>query len=266
MSVSLAKRSCSPNRHYFCCHKRLATRIDIWELADGVRIKTGSIQSSRARLCAQAECMPSFSASDYEAVVAGAPGPDEAQWVFGYGSIVFRPGFTPGEKVSGCIHGWKRMMYQNSTDHRGVPGKPGRTATIIPEDGSSTWGIAFKLPEDTEERRKALRELEWREKQYDQKVFTDVFDEAGNVLVAGALIYVATSDTSKNVNWGGPRSDAQLAKQIFHARGPSGPNYEYLFGMAQGLRDIGEHAHDDHIFGLETLVREMMADNGTAAE
>lgn len=50
-------------------------------------------------------------------------------------------------------------------DHRGIPGKPGRTATIIPEEGGSTWGIAYKLPEDTEERRTALRELEWREKQ-----------------------------------------------------------------------------------------------------
>lgn len=53
--------------------------------------------------------------NDYEAVVANAPGPEEVQWVFGYGSIVYRPGFTAGEKVSGCIKDWKRVMYQHST-------------------------------------------------------------------------------------------------------------------------------------------------------
>lgn len=52
---------------------------------------------------------------DYETVAANAPGPDEVQWVFGYGSIVYRPGFTAGEKVSGCIKDWKRVMYQHST-------------------------------------------------------------------------------------------------------------------------------------------------------
>lgn len=92
-----------------------------------------------------------------------------------------------------------------------------------------------------------------------------MYGKDGNVLVAGALVYVATSDTSKNVNWGGPRSLPEIAEQISQARGPSGPNYEYLFGMAQGLRDIGEHAHDDHIFELEALVTQMMADKQPAA-
>lgn len=89
-----------------------------------------------------------------------------------------------------------------------------------------------------------------------------MLDENGSVLVPGALVYVATSDTTKNVNWGGPRSLPDLAEQIYFAEGPSGPNYEYLFGMAEGLRNIGEHAHDDHIFELEALVKQMMADKG----
>lgn len=97
---------------------------------------------------------------------------------------------------------------------------------------------------------------------YDLKVFTDVLDASGSVLVPGALVYVATSDTTKNVNWGGPRSLPEIAEQIYYAEGPSGPNYEYLFGMAEGLRNIGEHARDDHIFELEELVKQMVADKG----
>lgn len=84
--------------------------------------------------------------------------------------------------------------------------------------------------------------------------------EDGSVLVSGALVYIATSDTTKNINWGGPRSLPEIAEQIYSAKGPSGPNYEYLFGMAQGLRDIGPHARDDHVFELEALVQQLMAE------
>lgn len=52
---------------------------------------------------------------DYDAIVANAPTPEQAKWVFGYGSIVFKPGFIPGHKISGCIKGYRRVMYQNST-------------------------------------------------------------------------------------------------------------------------------------------------------
>lgn len=93
---------------------------------------------------------------------------------------------------------------------------------------------------------------------YDQKVFADVLDVDGTVLVEGALIYVATSDISRNKNWGGPVKLPEIAKQISLAHGPSGPNYEYLFGMAEGLRNIGPHAQDDHVFELEALVRQLM--------
>jgi cation transport regulator ChaC len=52
---------------------------------------------------------------DYDAVIAKAPDPREVEWVFGYGSIVFRHGFDCGHCVSGCIPGWKRTFYQLST-------------------------------------------------------------------------------------------------------------------------------------------------------
>lgn len=52
---------------------------------------------------------------DYDAVIANAPEPETVEWVFGYGSIVFRQGFEAGDRVAGFITDWRRVFYQNST-------------------------------------------------------------------------------------------------------------------------------------------------------
>jgi cation transport regulator ChaC len=132
---------------------------------------------------------------------------------------------------------------------------PGRTVTLQPAPELRTWGVAYRLPEDVEDRRLALQELEWREKQYDKKLYVTVFHGDGSVAVANALVYVGSADRSKNVNYGGPLPLEDLAQQISAAVGPSGPNNEYLFGLADGLRRIG--AEDDHVFALEALVRKL---------
>ena len=143
------------------------------------------------------------------------------------------------------------------TDHRGTPEAPGRTATLEPAEGVKCYGIAYKLPDKIQERRVALQKLEWREKQYDEKHTVDIHAEDGSVTVAGALMYVGSTNRERNLNYGGPLPMSELADQIALAHGPSGPNTEYLFGIADGLRSIG--AEDSHVFQLEQLVQEQLA-------
>jgi ChaC-like protein len=52
---------------------------------------------------------------DYEAVIVKAPAPESVEWVFGYGSILFKQGFVAGDCIAGYIEGWRRAFYQQST-------------------------------------------------------------------------------------------------------------------------------------------------------
>ena len=66
-------------------------------------------------------------------------------WVFGYGSLVWKPGFQHGRILVGKVNGFARRFWQGNETHRGTPGRPGRVATLIEEAGCDTYGVAMEL-------------------------------------------------------------------------------------------------------------------------
>ena len=179
-------------------------------------------------------------------------------WVFGYGSLVWRPGdlVHTHQLAPVCIRGYRRVFHQGSTDHRGVPGAPGRVVTLLPDAQAVTWGRALRLPPPGHSRDAALAYLEEREKQYDVRLRADVFSshESAAPVVRQALVFLASPDVTRNVNYLGPAPIEEIAETIATRHGPSGPNSQYLFMLADAMRGLG--VHDEELVQLEALVRQ----------
>lgn len=169
-------------------------------------------------------------------------------WIFGYGSLVWRPAFVHEEHTPAYIVGWARRFFQGSTDHRGVPGAPGRVVTLVPAHEERCWGMAYRVHPRHEA--EVLARLDHREQGgYERHEASLVFSD-GRAEVDGALLYVATSD---NENYLGPAPLEHIAAQVCRSHGPSGSNEEYVLELAAALLTLG--ASDEHVFALAELVQ-----------
>lgn len=171
---------------------------------------------------------------------------DEA-WIFGYGSLIWNPGFSFTQRKIGYIRGWARRFYQGSTDHRGIPGSPGRVVTLVAEATAVCWGVAYHVTE----RCSVLSYLDQREKGGFRRHWVKFYCGASDPL-SRVCTYVADGD---NPEYLGPAPVSDIARQIHRARGPSGSNVEYLIRLADSLRALG--VTDEHVFELERQVRDL---------
>ena len=169
-------------------------------------------------------------------------------WIFGYGSLIWRPDFSFIQSRVGYIKGWRRVFWQGSTDHRGTPGAPGRVVTMVPDERERCVGIAYNI--SPEKYAETIKFLDYREKGgYQLEFLPVVFENHEKVF---ASVYVATSD---NPEFLGQAAPEKIARQISSACGPSGPNDEYVTKLAKALRKIG--ADDPHVFEVEKWVRSL---------
>lgn len=180
---------------------------------------------------------------------AGAEG---CSWVFGYGSLIWRPAFDAAELLPGWIEGWTRRFWQGSTDHRGIPGAPGRVVTVLEMTGSRCWGVAYRLISGTEDQ--ILAALDHREKGGYQRrsVRFRPRDDPGRVIVG--TMYIATP---LNPNYLGAAPVSAIARQVCGAVGPSGSNVEYVLKLAGALHALG--ASDRHVIAVAAAVRARLA-------
>ena len=171
-------------------------------------------------------------------------------WIFGYGSLVWRPAFPFVERRAGFVRGWARRFWQASTDHRGVPEDPGRVVTLTAMPEARCFGMAYRVaPADVPE---VLAGHDHREQGGYRRVTIDVHVPDGSETLSGALMYLATED---NPSYVGPAPLAEIAARVRRCVGPSGPNVEYVLRLAEALRAMDvPYDEDAHVFELAALV------------
>jgi cation transport regulator ChaC len=173
-------------------------------------------------------------------------------WIFGYGSLVWRPAFAYRERRPAFVRGWKRRFWQGSTDHRGVPGAPGRVVTLVPDPRARCWGMAYRVAPGVGH--EVLEALDRREQGGYERHRASLHLSARDDCTHEGLVYVASR---RNPNYLGPAPLPRIAEQVLGAHGPSGANADYVLSLAEALRGLG--AEDDHVFALADLVAERSA-------
>ncbi len=164
------------------------------------------------------------------------------RWVFGYGSLMWRPGFPYVERRRALLHGRRRAFCIYSVHHRGTYERPGLVLGLAP--GGSTRGVAYRVAAgDWDEVYAYLREREQPTETYFEAWRPVRVDGAGAV---GCLVFL--SDAA-HPQWAGALSLDQQADLIAGAAGLSGRNVDYL-------ADLVLHLHEDQLrdAGMERLL------------
>ncbi len=172
-------------------------------------------------------------------------------WVFGYGSLMWRPGFAFVERASARLHGRRRAFCIYSVHHRGTPERPGLVLGLAP--GGSVRGVAYRIaPGNWPDVRAYLQEREQPTETYVEALVRIRLIGRGPVR---AVTYL--SDT-RHPQWAGALSLEAQARLIAGARGLSGPNIDYLRDLvahlrAEGLRDVGMAKLLERVSALEPV-------------
>ena len=154
-------------------------------------------------------------------------------WVFGYGSLLWNPGFEVAESVVATLPGYARSFCMRSIHHRGTEADPGLVLALDESHGSSCVGIALRAAPGTEDATLAyLRERELISSAYLEK---NLLVNAHDGRTLDAVSYVIDA---AHVQYCGGISLEEQAQVIAQAVGGKGPNTEYLFNTVEHLRQI----------------------------
>lgn len=155
-------------------------------------------------------------------------------WVFGYGSLIWDPGFTPAESARGWITGYARSFCLRSIEHRGTQALPGLVLGLDEQADGECSGLALRIADhDHDEVLAYLRARELITDAYQEAVLPLRLEDGRQV---EALAYVMRRD---HVQYAGGLDLAEQARIIARATGGRGPNADYLFNTAAHLHQIG---------------------------
>lgn len=172
-------------------------------------------------------------------------------WVFGYGSLIWDPGFAFAERQVARLAGWHRSFCMLSVHYRGTPAAPGLVLALDRAEAASCHGLVFRVPQpDAAATTAYLRARE---------LISDAYIEARLPVTLAdgrqveALTYVINRD---HAQYAGLLTPAAQARTIATAAGVKGDNCDYLTATAAHLSALGiADAEMDHLVALVTQLR-----------
>ena len=155
-----------------------------------------------------------------------------SHWVFGYGSLIWRPGFPFVGSTQALLRGAHRRLCIYSHRHRGTPERPGLVFGLV--RGGSCRGVAFEVSAgDWPAVHRYLNEREMDGGVYREAVRPVLLDD-GRIVAALAFVVVEA-----HVQYAGRLDIAEQVRLVRAGVGESGANPEYVLETARHLQSLG---------------------------
>jgi cation transport protein ChaC len=162
-------------------------------------------------------------------------------WVFGYGSLMWRPGFDFTDQQPASLSGYARSFCLYSHYYRGTPKQPGLVLGLAPKPDSECRGIAFRIAADKKEEVIAyLNERELCGYAYLAATLPLTLDCGTQILA-----YTFVADPNHDL-YAGDLGIDRSAALIMDAEGQTGLNRDYLINTVRELEANGYHDEGLH--------------------
>lgn len=170
-----------------------------------------------------------------------------ALWVFGYGSLLWNPGFEPVERRRAVLRDFHRSFCMLSIHHRGTVDQPGLVLALDAAPGGQCTGVAFRVAAADEDAvLQYLRERELISSAYYEDTLQVTLEDGVKV---PALCYIINRDHEQYCQFDLETQAQMIARSV----GGRGPNPEYLYNTADHLDQMG--IKDDDMRWLVGRVR-----------
>jgi len=177
---------------------------------------------------------------------AAEPFSDGSLWVFGYGSLMWRPGFSYARRCKALLRGWRRSLCVYSHVYRGSPERPGLVLGL--DRGGACPGVAFEVDAALRETTiRYLRERELATAVYLERIAPVTLASGDRVL---ALTYVADR---LHGHYAGRLDREAMLEYVRAGKGKSGDNAEYILETNDHLLALG--VRDPDLEWLSTKLR-----------
>lgn len=180
-------------------------------------------------------------------------------WVFGYGSLMWSPGFSYRQKAVARVHGLHRALCILSTRYRGTEARPGLVMGLC--RGGSCWGIAYRVaPTRVRHVLSRLWNREMPRRVYSPRLVNVQLASGRSVRALAFLADPAHAAYARELDLHG------RARLVAQGIGVRGPCIEYIRNTLAHMHEIGvRDPHLERVLHAALALRDNGADAGTAS-